>query len=189
MKTKCKVDNCDNVSKGHDYCEKHLSRIRRCGTIDLPIRVKKPCKVEGCKNEAGTRGKGLCNMHRIRLRLKGDVGGALPLKGQGGTGYISKTTGYRVFYRPNHPNAGKNGTIGEHVLIMSEILGRSLRKGESVHHKNGIKTDNSPHNLELMTSMHPFGQSVEDMVKFCRTYLDLYEKENQLINTPQEAKP
>jgi hypothetical protein len=126
-------------------------------------------------------------MHRLRLSTTGEVGEAESRKGTGGTGHISSTTGYKYFYRPRHPNACKNGTVAEHIMIMSEILNRPLKKGESVHHKNGVKLDNSPENLELMTGAHPRGQSVEDMVNFCREYLLQYENDlNKILNIQKE---
>lgn len=63
----------------------------------------------------------------------------------------------------------------EHRLVMAEMLGRPLRKGETVHHKNGIKDDNRPENLELWVNMHPYGQRVTDLVAFARQILAEYE--------------
>jgi hypothetical protein len=74
------------------------------------------------------------------------------------SGYVT-VSGYR-----GHPNATKGGGIAEHVLVMSGILGRALVPGESVHHKNGIRHDNRPQNLELWVSRQPVGQRVEDRV-------------------------
>jgi hypothetical protein len=95
------------------------------------------------------------------------------LKAPNGTGFITRD-GYRTLYKPNHPNARKNSSIFEHVFIMSNHLKRALIKGETVHHKNGIKTDNRLENLELWSHSHPFGQRVEDKIQWCKEFLDLY---------------
>jgi len=45
----------------------------------------------------------------------------------------------------------------EHHLIMEKILGRELRPGESIHHINGIKTDNKEENLMLVAKATHYG--------------------------------
>lgn len=40
----------------------------------------------------------------------------------------------------------------EHQVVAERKLGRPLRRGEIVHHINGVKADNDPANLEVLTT-------------------------------------
>lgn len=82
--------------------------------------------------------------------------------------------GYVLVKFPSHPNATKSGYIFEHRLVMEEIIGRYLLPNENVHHKNGVKDDNRPDNLELWIISQPNGQRAEDLVAWAREILALY---------------
>lgn len=58
-----------------------------------------------------------------------------------------------------------NGAL-EHRSVMEGVIGRKLSRGETVHHKNGDKQDNSPENLELWYSAQPGGQRVDDLIEY-----------------------
>jgi hypothetical protein len=100
-------------------------------------------------------------MHESRLRSSGSLGGPGRINRPKGTGTVSKRDGY-VIFQPG----GKQ--LLEHRLVMQELLGRPLLTEESVHHKNGIRHDNRPENLELWVGwgQQPRGQRVADLIAF-----------------------
>jgi transposase-like protein len=90
--------------------------------------------------------------------------------------------GYILVYVPDEDRALAGPTRGggymlEHRLVMARKLGRPLLPGEKPHHKNTIKTDNSPGNLELWLSSQPSGGRVADLIEWSLTLLDRYMPE------------
>lgn len=133
--------------------QKRGKRCEDCGVLISPHRSR--CQL--CK-------------HRGELSWRWRGGRSVDPKG-----YVI-LSGYQA-----HPNARVGGAIPEHVLVMSEHLGRALLPGEQVHHKNGVKDDNRVENLELWSVSQPSGQRVEDKIAWARKFLEQYGYE---VNEP-----
>lgn len=86
MRAPCKIDGCEQESRGRGWCSKHWSRWKNNGD---PLKVKKSgvdfnvksmCSVEGCgrPNHAHL----FCNMHLSRYYKHGDPTVVLPITGR-----------------------------------------------------------------------------------------------------------
>ncbi len=59
--------------------------------------------------------------------------------------------GYVMEYHPDHPRADKKGYVFAHIVAYEKHTGTKVPKGFAVHHINGIKTDNEPKNLIMLS--------------------------------------
>ena len=72
----------------------------------------------------------------------------------------------------DHPRAKTNGYVFEHIVVMESMLGRPMLPDESVHHRNGVRDDNRPENLELWVRPQPSGIRKEDAIAWAREILE-----------------
>lgn len=63
----------------------------------------------------------------------------------------SVKTGFRGYERVRTKVDNEEKEIGHHRLIAVAEYGIEALKGKVVHHKNGIKWDNRPENIEVMS--------------------------------------
>ncbi|MBA3653278.1 MAG: HNH endonuclease [Actinobacteria bacterium] len=78
---------------------------------------------------------------------------------------------------PDHPRVQNqaNMYVFEHILVMEEMLGRYLTADETIHHRNGVRDDNRPKNLELWVKPQPSGVRVEDAIAWAWEILGRYD--------------
>jgi HNH endonuclease len=81
--------------------------------------------------------------------------------------------GYVMVRMPDHQRAS-GSYVFEHIVVIERLLGRPLQRDESVHHRNGIRDDNRPENLELWVSAQPSGVRVTDALAWALAVVDRY---------------
>lgn len=169
----CSITGCGRPHASHGWCYMHLARWRKYGDPNTTIKVHRykdsdRCSVDGCERRPSSRG--LCTMHFGRWQHSGDPGPAGAVKRPNGEGWANKKGYVMVQVIVN----GRRTNRPKHRLVMEGILGRPLTRDESVHHKNGIKHDNRPENLELWVNHQLRGQRVEDLLSWANEIIARY---------------
>ena len=165
---RCIVTGCGSRPKGRGLCMKHYQQWE--AGVDLGVVIpdrgferattsysqtacccfpgclKRPVNRWMCNKHAMQREAGIIDEHGEAIRE------LLPSGRKREAGWRKQeSTGYILLVAPEgHPHARADGTIFEHRLVMEQRLGRYLEEWELVHHKNGIRSDNRPENLELL---------------------------------------
>lgn len=163
-KNSCSVDDCTDRYRSSGYCARHYTAFLKWGTpMGAPVKIKVKHLCADCPKpiaKVSTRCMECRTRHRREMarntrRLTDD-------------GYVT------VSGLHDHPNAHSRGHMYEHTLVMSQMIGRALLPGENVHHKNGVRHDNRPENLELWVIHQPPGQRAEDLVEWAHEILRRY---------------
>lgn len=162
----------------HPFCDARCYGMWQRGRTRGPIKAKRPCATDGC--DAAAKAKGFCRRHYLALAYtppkKPTAHTRRPPKKCLHCGdtfhaeydaakYCSSACsgahrkkpfiikkGYRKILIPAHPRADAKGYVFEHLVIAEATIGRPLRNGEEVHHKDFNRQNNAPDNLQVCSS-------------------------------------
>lgn len=120
------------------------------------------CTYDDCERKHYA--KDLCQCHYLQLRA-GALHAIVP------RGSYNRAPNGNTPNKDGYTRADMDGrTYYAHRLVMMGRLGRELLPSETVHHKNGDRSDNSPSNLELWYKGQPAGQRIPDLIAYIAEY-------------------
>lgn len=156
MTCHCAAPGCEKEAKGpKGYCWGHYHRLRNHGSLDLPVKKKSPCSIDGCDNLASTRG--WCKSHYARWRRTGDPIDRRPtVLDRFHSAYkVDPDTGCWLWQRPLNPQGygwfkldGKDS--GAHRAAYQLLVGQ-IPDGLVLDHLCRVRNCVNPAHLEPVT--------------------------------------
>ena len=170
------VQMCCSQACGHIYKRKRVPQpCEQCGVMFTRVDVGQLLCGYACSDAKRTKNRSMkcahCGMDFIRPHGKRrtfcSISCAVSARNQIGRGIalpIGTVRNAGSGYLAEKIETGQ--WVMQHRLVMSRKLGRDLEPHERVHHRNAIRSDNDPDNLELWTVKHkdPPGARVVDVV-------------------------
>lgn len=182
--TVCSVGDCGKVSTRRGYCPAHYYRWRRELPLEAPVRERQkkykkgtPCSFDRCGRPIIAHK--LCQMHYQRQKKGLPLEGAPKVQaGKGrsrtGEGYIRLTVPIGTPGSVTTGTRRKVATMLEHRYLMQKHLERPLLRTETIHHKDGNRSNNDITNLELKVSAHGAGITARDGALAHIAFLERY---------------
>ena len=171
----CVFSGClrPKASRFTELCLSHRRQLQTKGELS-PLReyvIQDKCSFQGCSR--GVKSHALCNAH-YQQKMSGKNlteirSGRVPEfhERTDKNGYVYLRVHLDGYDKPKRQ-------VLKHRYVMSQHLGRELYDHESVHHKNGDRSDNRLENLELWSSSQPAGQRVVDKLEHYKEFLKQY---------------
>lgn len=131
------------------YCSAACGHASRRGRPSgRANRIEKQCVICGESFTVNKSRESSAKYCSHKCRIDGMTGVRIKVGGK----FRGPRSAYVMVYLPDDPMANSRGAVYEHRLVARDmVLGRPLKPGEVVHHKDRDGTNNEPSNLQVMT--------------------------------------
>lgn len=100
-------------------------------------------------------------------------------------GKAKTSGGYKLVKKPGHHRADSKGYVLEHIVVWEKAHCQSVPDGYVVHHINGIKTDNRPDNLQLMSASEHSIYHNQHRIYSDETKRKISQKAKERLSSPE----
>lgn len=144
-----KLKGGGNAGRKISLNDDQITTLFNEGKTSIEIAV-----IVGCSSHPIKQALKRLGLHRPAKQRNGILAGERNPAWDGGR--HARTDGYIRVWTPN-------GQRLEHQLVAEKVIGRTLKLGEVVHHKDGNKANNDPSNLEVTTQSEHIREHLADM--------------------------